>query len=468
MKDDSGSASGGDSLSHPAATRLVQVDGLAAPQRYWAFAAVMSTVTLATMDATIANVALPTISRDFRATPTDSIAIVSAYQLAMVVLLLPLSKLGEIFGYRRVYLSGIAIFTAASLACVLSHSIAMLTVARILQGVGAAGISSTNTALIRYIFPQANLGKGVGLNSMAVAIASTIGPSFAGIMLAFASWQWLFLINLPLGIVAFAIGWRNLPESDHAKQRFDIPSALLTAIAFGMLIVTIQSFSHPTGWPTRVAQIGVGCGALVWAVRRQLGLPAPLLPVDLLRRPVFGLSVGTSICSFTAQMLAFVSLPFFLERNLGLDVTTTGLLITPWPLSVAITAVISGRLADRYPASILNCLGLAAMMAGLVLLGFLPPHPGIVDIALRMALCGAGFGFFQPPNNRVILTAAPRTRSGAASGTISSARLLGQGTGAALAALLLAHAGAQGAVLSLFAGAGFAGLAAVLSLLRAV
>lgn len=468
MKDDNGSAAGGDTLWRPAATRLIQVDGLAAPQRYWAFAAVMSTVTLATMDATIANVALPTISRDFHATPTDSIAIVSAYQLAMVVLLLPLSKLGEIFGYRRVYLSGIAIFTAASLACVLSHSIAMLTVARILQGVGAAGISSTNTALIRYIFPQANLGKGVGLNSMAVAIASTIGPSFAGIMLAFASWQWLFLINLPLGIVAFAIGWRNLPESDHAKQRFDIPSALLTAIAFGMLIITIQSFSHPTGWPTRAAQIGIGCGAIIWAVRRQLGLPAPLLPVDLLRRPVFGLSVGTSICSFTAQMLAFVSLPFYLERNLGLDVTTTGLLITPWPLSVAITAVISGRLADRYPASVLNCLGLAAMMAGLVLLGVLPPHPGIGNIAWRMALCGAGFGFFQPPNNRVILTAAPRTRSGAASGTISSARLLGQGTGAAVAALLLAHAGAQGAVLSLFAGAGFAGLAAVLSLLRGI
>ena len=134
----------------------MQADGLPAPQLYWAFAAVISTVSLSTMDQTIANVALPTISGDFHATPTDSIAIVSAYQLAMVVLLLPLAALGEIYGYRRVYLSGIAIFTAASVACVLSHSIATLTLARILQGIGAAGISSTNTALIRYIFPRAN------------------------------------------------------------------------------------------------------------------------------------------------------------------------------------------------------------------------------------------------------------------------------------------------------------------------
>ena len=215
-------------------------------------------------------------------------------------------------------------------------------------------------------------------------------------------------------------------------------------------------------------QICVGLGAIVWAVRRQWDLPAPLLPVDLLRRPIFGLSVGTSICSFVAQMLAFVSLPFSLERNLGLDVTTTGLLITPWPLTVAVASIFSGRLADRYPASILNFLGLAAMMAGLILLGLLPPHPGIANIALRMAVCGAGFGFFQPPNNRVILTSAPRTRSGAASGTISSSRLLGQATGAALAALLLAHAAEHGAVLSLFVGAGFAGLAAVLSLLQTI
>ena len=235
-----------------------------------------------------------------------------------------------------------------------------------------------------------------------------------------------------------------------------------------MQITTIQSFSHNTGWSIRAVQICVGVGAIVGAVLRQLELPAPLLPVDLLRRPIFGLSVGTSICSFTAQMLAFVSLPFYLERNLGLDVTTTGLLITPWPLTVAVTSMFSGRLADRYPASILNFFGLAVMMAGLILLGFLPPHPGIVNIALRMAVCGAAFGFFQPPNNRVILTSAPRIRSGAAIGTISSARLLGQASGAALAALLLAHVAEYGAVLSLFVGAGFVGLAAVLSLLRTI
>jgi MFS transporter, DHA2 family, multidrug resistance protein len=450
------------------AERAIHADGLPAPKRYWAFAAVIITVILSVMDQTVANVALPTISGDFHATPTDSVAIVSAYQLAIVVLLLPLSALGEIYGYRRVYLIGIAVFTLGSLACVLANSITSLTLARILQGIGAAGIMSINTALIRYIFPQKALGRAIGINSMVVAIASTIGPSFAGLVLSFASWQWLFVINLPLGVTAFSMGIRNLPASDRASRRFDYLSALLTAISFWMLITTIQSFSHGSPLSLKLIQIGIGLGAIIWSVLRQLQKPNPLLPVDLLRRPIFALSVGTSVCSFTAQMLAFVSLPFYLQKTLGFNVTETGFLIVPWPLAIALTTTFAGRLADRYPAATLNFIGLAVLAAGLVLLALLPPHPGYADVAWRMAVCGAGFGFFQPPNNRIIMTSAPKTRSGAASGTIGTARLLGQATGAALAALMLAKAGEHGPALSLYLGASFAGLAAVLSLLRLI
>ena len=451
-----------------AAERTIHANGLPAPKRYWAFAAVIITVVLSVMDQTVANVTLPTIAGDFHATPTDSVSIVSAYQLAIVVLLLPLSALGEIYGYRRVYLIGIVVFTLGSLACVLANSITSLTLARILQGIGAAGIMSINTALIRYIFPQNALGRAIGINSMVVAIASTIGPSFAGIVLSFASWQWLFVVNIPLGLAAFSVGVRNLPESDRANHRFDFLSALLTAIAFWMLITTIQSFSRNTPLSIRIVEIGIGLGAIIWSVLRQLQMPNPLLPVDLLRRPIFALSVGTSVCSFTAQMLAFVSLPFYLQTTLGFNVTETGFLIVPWPLTIALTATFAGQLADRYPAATLNFLGLSILAAGLVLLGLLPPHPGFANVAWRMVVCGAGFGFFQPPNNRIIMTSAPKTRSGAASGTISTARLLGQATGAALAALMLAKVGEHGPVLSLYLGASFAGLAAVLSLMRLI
>ncbi|MDR3521812.1 MAG: MFS transporter [Acidocella sp.] len=450
------------------ADRLIHADGLPKPQRNLALAAVLITVILTVMDQTVANVALPTIAADFHATPTDSVAIVSAYQLAIVMLILPLAALAEIYGYRLVYLTGIVVFIIASLGCVLANSITTLTIARIVQGFGAAGIMSVNTALIRYIFPHSLLGRGIGLNSMVVAVASTMGPSFAGIVLSFASWQWLFTINLPLGIISLVMGYRNLPASDLVKRRFDGLSAALTAIAFAMLITTIQSFSHAEPLVLSFAEMLTGIIAITWSVLRQLPDPAPLLPVDLLRRPLFALSVGTSISCFTAQMLALVSLPFYFETILGFNVTETGLLIMAWPLTIAVVTNISGHMADRYPAAILNFLGISVLAAGLLLLSFLPPHPGYANVVWRMMLCGFGFGFFQPPNNRVIMTSAPKPRSGAASGTIATSRLLGQATGAALAALILAKLGNHGAIVSLDVGAGFAGVSALISLLRLV
>ncbi|MDE8348425.1 MAG: MFS transporter [Acidocella sp.] len=450
------------------ADRLIYADGLPKPQRTLALAAVLITVILTVMDQTVANVALPTIATDLHATPTDSVAIVSAYQLAIVMLILPLAALAEIFGYRVVYLTGIVVFIFASLGCVLANSITTLTIARIVQGVGAAGIMSVNTALIRYIFPHSQLGRGIGLNSMVVAVGSTMGPSFAGIVLSFASWQWLFIINLPLGIISLVMGYRNLPATDLVKRRFDALSAVLTAIAFAMLITTIQSFSHAEPLVLSLAEILTGIIAITWSVLRQLPDPAPLLPVDLLRRPLFALSVGTSISCFTAQMLALVSLPFYFETILGFNVTETGLLIMAWPLTIALVTNISGHLADRYQAAILNFLGISVLAAGLLLLSHLPPHPGYANVIWRMMLCGFGFGFFQPPNNRTIMTSAPKPRSGAASGTIATSRLLGQATGAALAALILAKLGNHGAVVALDVGAGFAGVSALISMLRLV
>jgi DHA2 family multidrug resistance protein-like MFS transporter len=203
-------------------------------------------------------------------------------------------------------------------------------------------------------------------------------------------------------------------------------------------------------------------------VRRQAGRPAPLLPVDLLRIPVFALSIATSICSFTAQMLAFVAMPFLFQHALGRTAVESGLLITPWPLVLIGVAPLSGRLADRINPGLLGGIGLAVLAGGMALLATLPPHPSATDIVWRVALCGAGFGLFQSPNNRVLLSSAPRERSGGASGMLSTARLLGQTTGAALAGLALSPmiGSPDGASLAMGIGAGVAALAAVVSLSR--
>ncbi len=418
------------------------------------------------MDSSVANVALPTIARDLHATPASSILTVSAYQLAIVVSLLPLAALGDIYGYRTIYLSGVVVFTLASLGCALSGSIDTLIAARAVQGFGASGIMSVNAALIRYIFPQNRLGRALGYNALAISISATIGPSFASLVLSFASWPWLFAVNFPLGVLGFVIGVRNLPWSVRSGHRFDILSAALTATTFGLLVIAINSASRDAPAWLLTLQVLFSALAGIWMVRRQLGVPAPLLPVDLLKVPLLALSAGTSVCTFVAQMSAFVALPFYMQSSLGLRATTIGFLIMPWPLAVGAVAPVVGRLADRYQPAIISSIGLSMLATGLIFLSLMPHNPGIVNVSWRMALCGGGFAMFQATNNRTIIAAAPKARSGAASGIIGTCRLLGQATGAALVALMLADLPKHGAQDSIFLASVFAGTASVISVFR--
>lgn len=444
----------------------VAADGLAMPRRAFAWATIILGLTLAVLDGSIANVALPTIAEEFKADPAVSIWIVNGYQLAIVMALLPLSTLGERYGYRWVYLYGILLFTVASLGCVLAPSLQALTVARVVQGLGAAGLMSVNAAVLRYTVPQAKFGAAIGMNALVVAAASTAGPAISGVLLALASWRWLFAINLPLGVLVLLLGWRSLPESDRTHDRFDVPSAVLSALAFGLVVTIIDSFGHAIAWGIVLPQVVACVLAFVWLFARARGTARPMLPLDLLRLPIFSLSISTSVASFAAQMLAFVSLPFTFQMLYQMSPTGVGILMMPWPLAVAVVAPLAGRLADRYSSAVLGGTGLILLAVGLVLLGLLPADPANWDIAWRMALCGAGFGLFQSPNNRTMIAAAPRERSGAASGMLSVARLMGQSIGTALVALLLAQFGIAGAVTALFTGAAFAAVAAVFSLTR--
>lgn len=441
-------------------------DGLPAPRRYYALATIIVGLTLAVLDGTIANVALPTIAQDFNATAASSIWIVNAYQMAIVVTLLPLASLGEIYGYRRVYLWGIALFTVASVGCVSANSLEMLTISRAIQGLGAAGLMSVNSAVLRYTVPKASFGTAIGLNAMVVAVASTIGPAFAGIALSMVSWPWLFAINVPLGVLTLALGWRSLPESHLSPEGFDWISAGLSAVALGLVITTIDSFGHHLQWWVVPAEVAVCASAFTLLVRRELHRERPLLPLDLLRIPIFSLSLGTSVASFAAQLLAFVSLPFVFQTVMSFPPAQVGLLMMPWPAAIAVVAPLSGRWSDRFNAAILGGVGLILLAFGLFALWLLPVHPSAFDICWRMALCGVGFGLFQAPNNRTMIGAAPKARSGAASGLLSTARLTGQSVGAALVALLLARFGIAGAQSALLLAAAFAGLAAMISLTR--
>jgi DHA2 family multidrug resistance protein-like MFS transporter len=447
-------------------TTIEHADGLPLPQRHWAILTIALGLIMAVMDGAIANVALPTIAKDLDAAPAFSIWIVNGYQLAITISLLPLASLGEIIGYRRVYLVGLVLFTLASLFCALSHTLPLLTIARIVQGFGAAGIMSVNSALVRFTYPRALLGRGIGINAMVVAVSAAVGPTVAAGILSVGTWPYLFAVNIPIGLAALALGLRTLPHIARAPHMFDWQSACLSAITFGLGIAAIDSAGHGETWLACLSEFAVAAIACVVLVYRQTRMASPLLPVDLLRIPVFALSIATSIASFCGQMLALTAIPFYLESRFGYSAVEIGLLITPWPIAVAFSAPIAGRLVERYPAGLLGGIGLVLFAAGLGALAMIPADPTTMDVVWRMALAGAGFGLFQTPNNRTMIAAAPRERSGGASGMLGTARLLGQTTGAALVALFLARNPDHGTQISLFAGAGFALLGAALSMLR--
>jgi DHA2 family multidrug resistance protein-like MFS transporter len=444
---------------------MTEWDGLPTPRRYWSVLAIWLAMTMAVLDSAIANVALPTIARDLHAAAAESIWVVNAYQLAIVVSLLPLAALGEIISYRRVFMSGLVVFVIASIGCTFAHTLPQLALARALQGLGGAGIMAVNGALLRFTYPHRMLGHAVGLNALVVSVAAVVGPTLASAVLALGSWQWLFAINIPFGIAALLLGRIALPESPKSGRRLDWASAGLNVLAFGLIITGVDVLTRGGRSWLGALEMLAGVGAGIALVRRSIGQPRPLAPVDLMRSGLFSLTVLTSVASFSAQMLAFVALPFFFQDSLHRTQVETGLLMTPWPLAVGVAAPLAGKLADRYPGAILSGLGLMVMAAGLALLARLPSHAGMIDIAWPMALCGLGFGFFQAPNNRTMLSAAPIDRSGAAGGMLATARLTGQTIGATLTAILFRMA-ASGPVLALALAAAFAAAAALVSLSR--
>jgi len=199
------------------------------------------------------------IARDFGATPAASIWVVNAYQLAILVVLLPLASLGEVVGYRRVSQAGLAVFTLASLACACAPTLLTLSIARVIQGLGAAGIMSVSAALVRFTYPQRYLGRAVASTRFVVATSAALGPTIASAVLAVAQWRWLFGINVPLGVITILIAIRALPETERIARPLNYAGAALYAGTFGLLLSGLQSLAHHAATPLALLQIGCGC-----------------------------------------------------------------------------------------------------------------------------------------------------------------------------------------------------------------
>jgi EmrB/QacA subfamily drug resistance transporter len=408
--------------------------------RWLVLSAVSVGTFMATLDGGIVNVSLPRIAEAFAIDLATVEWVVIAYLLIIGSLLLPIGRLGEILTFRRVYLAGFALFTAASVLCGISPSAGALIAFRVVQGIGAAMLMAMGPAIIARTFGPGERGRALGINAISVSIGLSIGPALGGLLTEIGSWRAIFLVNLPVGIVAILWAARVLAvEPRGRRQTFDLLGAALAAsAAFCLLLALSQGQSW--GWSSPAvrgllllfAVLGV---SFVVVERRAV---QPMIDLRLFRVRPFSAGLVSVVIAFTGLFTATFLLPFVLQDGAGFTPLEAGLLLTPIPIATAFVAPLSGTLSDRIGSRIPASVGIAVMTVGLFSLTQLPPQFTPVDLVWRLLLIGIGQGMFMSPNTSAVLGSVPPARLGTASGTLALARIDGQALGIAASAAIIA------------------------------
>jgi len=419
-----------------------------APGKWTVFAVVAVGVFMATLDSSIVNVSLPAIARSFGAPIGAAVEwVIIAYLVVVASLLLTIGRMADLFGRKRIWAAGLAVFTAGSAACGAAPSLALLIVARSVQGIGGALLMAISPALLTSAFPPQQRGRAIGLNAVTVALGVSAGPTLGGLITEHLSWRWIFFINLPIGVGGLLATLRLLPrDRTHAVERFDPLGAVFLAIALAALTGGL-SVGNEAAWrsPWTVGLLAVAAAAgVVFAVHERRHAD-PIVDFALFRDRLFASASASLVLSFLAMFAVSFLLPFYFEDVRGFDAAKTGLLLTPMPLTLAVVAPISGALADRVGTRFLTSVGLAIACAGLVLIGGIGPDTPERSIILRLAVAGVGAGMFQSPNNSALLGAAPPQRQGVASGLLATGRVVGQSLSVALAGAIFTSLGGAAA-----------------------
>jgi EmrB/QacA subfamily drug resistance transporter len=409
-------------------------------------------VFMATLDMSIVNVALPTLVETLHADFAAIQWVILSYVLVIASLLLLVSRLGDMRDKKRIFSTGLVIFLVASLCCGLAPSASWLIAFRALQGIGAAMTQSLGMAIITQIAPPSSRGRALGFIGGTVAMGLMIGPPLGGILLGIFGWRSLFLLNLPVGVVALWVVARRMPHLPPVKtgERFDLPGAAaasltLGAYCLGMTAIQRGGFADPAG----LALLGLSLVGLFVFVAIERRAAQPMLDLTLFSNPLVTLPLCMSVLVFITGASGFI-MPFFFQSAQGRSVTEMGLLMMLLPASMALTAPVSGSLADRYGSRGICLLGLVVLCGGCFSLGTLTVATPWWGYLLRTLPVGLGIGIFQAPNNSSIMGEMPLHRLGVGSGLANYARVFGQSTGlplvgAIFSALVLSsgHMGAR-------------------------
>jgi DHA2 family multidrug resistance protein-like MFS transporter len=389
---------------------------------------------LVVLDAGIINVALPTIALGLGEKPARTMLVVSAYQLALLVGLLPCAHIADRFGYRRLFVGGLALFASAAALCTLAPTLPLLVTARVLQGLGGAAIMALGIALLRFALGPDRLGAAIAWNALVVAVCSALAPLVGALALSSIGWHWLFVVPLPMAALAL-MATPGLPVVDATSRSFNLLSISLYALVAACLLLATEL--APT---IPLTALAVAAGALCcagWLFARDRRMAHPVVPFDLLALKPFRSSIAASVFFFIGQSAGLLALPFYLQLSLGRSATTTGLVVASWPLAVAATSRVANRLADRFTSGSVCAAGGILLATGLIATALWPIKETVAPLVASAIVCGVGFGLFQVPNNRTMFLSAPAERSAAAGALQGTARLAGQTAGAMFLAFVL-------------------------------
>lgn len=409
---------------------------LTAP-RYRVLGAVMLGGVMGPIDASIVNVILPTMAGYFGAPIATAQWVPLIYLLTISSLLLFYGRLGDILGYRRVYLAGLICFVVTSGLCGLAPTIHWLIASRAVQGIGAGMMMSVPFAILTAVFQPHERGRALGINAISISAGLALGPTLGGLLTALWSWRLVFLINIPIGIAALIWSLRVIPELKGKPGRMDLAGALSAFVCLFSFLFFINRLQNTgLGLTSGLAlAAAVAAGGVFLHVEKRVA--QPMVDLMLFRIRNFALGTASSLLNFSSQYILVFLTPFFLQRVGHYAPDRIGLLMTCFPLTVMAVAPFSGNLSDRLGTRGLAVAGAAICSAGLVAMALLPVNASALDVGWRLSLFGLGTGMFQSPNNSAVMGSSPRPHLGIASGILGTARNAGMAIGISAAGLIL-------------------------------
>jgi EmrB/QacA subfamily drug resistance transporter len=410
------------------------------PNRYYILAAIMLSSIMGPIDASIVNVTLPTIADHFGVALSVAQWVPMTYLLVISSLLLFYGRLGDILGYKRLYLTGLAGFTIASALCGFSYflpTIHWLIAFRAIQGLTAGTMMAVPYAIITASFPPTERGRALGISAISISAGLAIGPSLGGFITYSLGWPFVFLINVPIGIASFFWARHILPELKGQPGKIDIGGAVTSFVSLLSLLLFVNyvqrsGLSFATSIMLLVAVLAII--SFLWIERRA---KPPMLNLSLFRNLTFSFANISALLNFMSQYVTVFLTPFYLQRLLDYTPNNVGLIMTASPLAVMVIAPFSGFLSDRIGTRLLACFGAAICALALFFMSQLPPSASSLDVIWRLAIFGLGTGIFQSPNNSAVMGSAPRPQFGVASGILATVRNVGMVLGIATGGAVL-------------------------------